>query len=474
MCKELAPILAIIYRSSLATGIVPREWKSANVAPIFKKGEHYNPANYRPVSLTSVPCKIMEHILVSQMMSHLERNNILTPQQHGFRKGHSCETQLLELTNDITKCLDEGHQRDIIILDFAKAFDKVNHSLLVMKLDHYGIRGTINRWIKDFLANRQQTVVVEGSTSEPAGVKSGVPQGSVLGPCLFLVYINDLPAKVESDSRLFADDTAVDRKIEATPDTVILQSDLTSLEKWEAMWDMAFHALKCIVLTACRGKDPIIADYKLHGQTLERVRSTGYLGLTIQSDGQWTEHIEAIALKGNRLLGFLRRNLKIGSKAIKEQAYKMLLRPCLEYACTVWDPHTDTECAKLERIQRRAARWVMNRHRNTSSVGEMLQTLEWPTLANRRQRARLGMLYKVLDESVCMKFTDDLQQCPQRPRRAASKLPNNRQLVRKFSRNDYRTMAFLPRTIREWNSLSQDTVAAPSYDAFCARLSRLF
>ena len=144
----------------------------------------------------------------------------------------------------------------------------------------------------------------------------------------------------------------------------------------------------------------------------------------------------------------------------------MLLRPCLEYACTVWDPHTQTDSYKIEKIQRRAARWVLNRHRNTSSVGDMLDSLQWPTLADRRRRARLVMLYKVLDKSVAMSFGTDLQSTPQRPRRGASKLPNDRQLVRQFSANDYRTMAYLPRTIRDWNSLDQQSVAAPSLDAF--------
>ena len=148
--------------------------------------------------------------------------------------------------------------------------------------------------------------------------------------------------------------------------------------------------------------------------------------------------------------------------------------PSLEYACTVWDPHTATDTTKLDKIQRRAARWVLNRHRNTSSVGEMLDQLQWPKLSDRRQKARLTMLYKVLDETVCIRFGDDLQACPQRPRRGTSKLPNTRQLTRKFSRNDYRAMAFLPRTIRDWNSLDQETVAAPSADAFSERLSRLF
>ena len=115
---------------------------------------------------------------------------------------------------------------------------------------------------------------------------------------------------------------------------------------------MEFHALKCNAMTCTRSKEPITADYILHGQVLERVESTGYLGVTIQKDGQWSEHIDSVALKGNRLLGFLRRNLRIGSKTIKEQAYKMLVRPSLEYACTVWDPHTDVDCYKIERIQR--------------------------------------------------------------------------------------------------------------------------
>ena len=474
MAKETAPILTIIYRRSLETGVVPDAWKTAHVTPIYKKGEHYNPANYRPVSLTSVPCKIMEHILVSQIMTHLEKNNILCSQQHGFRKGHSCETQLLELTNDITRNLDNGIQTDIVVLDFAKAFDKVNHSLLVMKLDHYGIRGLVNNWISSFLTDRQQAVVVDGSRSEFAGVKSGVPQGSVLGPCLFLTYINDLPEKIKSMTRLFADDTALDKPIQAIEDTQILQEDLVSLEEWEKIWDMEFHALKCNVMTCSRSQDIIKADYKLHGQTLERVTSAGYLGLNIQQDGQWSEHIDSLSQKGNRLLGFLRRNLKIGSKYVKEQAYKMLVRPSLEYACTVWDPHSETECYKIEKIQRRAARWVLSRHRNTSSVGDMLDILNWPTLEDRRKGARLKMLYKTLDKSVAMNFGDDLQYNPQRPRRTVSKLPNERQLVRHFSRCDYRTMAFLPRTIRDWNSLDQELVAAPSLDAFSSRLARLY
>ena len=163
--------------------------------------------NYRPISLTSVCCKTMEHILVSKMMKHGEENNILYPLQHGFRKGRSCETQLIEFVDDISKNLQEGQQTDILILDFAKAFDKVNHSLLTHKLQHYGIIGKSVRWIHNCLANRKQSVVIDGSTSDAVSVDSWVPQGSVLGPGLFLYYINDLQSRLTSTVRLFVDDT---------------------------------------------------------------------------------------------------------------------------------------------------------------------------------------------------------------------------------------------------------------------------
>ena len=226
LSHEIAPSLAMIFRQSYDTGKIPSGWKVAHVSPVYKKGEHYKPSNYRPISLVSIPCKVMEHIIVSNTMQHFEDNNILTPNQHGFRASHSCETQLIELTDEITRNLDNSVQTDIIILDFAKAFDKVNHSLLIHKIQSYGITGKSNKWIKDFLADRQQAVVVNGCKSNKIHVRSGVPQGSVLGPCLFLAYINDLPSRVKSNTRLFADDTAVDRKIRSPADAKSLQADL--------------------------------------------------------------------------------------------------------------------------------------------------------------------------------------------------------------------------------------------------------
>ena len=204
--KEIAPVLSHIFQLSIDTGELPKDWRNANVSPIFNKGDRHTAANYRPVSLTCVCCKLLEHIVCRQILNHLEQHNILTSLQHGFRSGHSCETQLITTTNDIMKTFDRKEQTDLVILDFSKAFDTVPHRKLLHKLNHYGIDGKVNNWIKAFLMDRQQQVMVEGEFSDSCSVDSGVPQGTVLGPLLFLCHINDLPNCVKSTVRLFADD----------------------------------------------------------------------------------------------------------------------------------------------------------------------------------------------------------------------------------------------------------------------------
>ena len=202
----ITPILTKIYQQSIDTGQIPEDWKHANIVPIFKKGDRSKPSNYRPVSLTSVASKILEHIIVSQIMEHLDNQNILNENQHGFRAKRSCESQLLMTTNDITKWMNNNIQVDIAILDFAKAFDKVAHKRLSEKLQYYGIDGTTRIWIDAFLSKRIQRVVVDGEASMCSHVTSGVPQGTVLGPTLFLVFINDIADNLHSTARVFADD----------------------------------------------------------------------------------------------------------------------------------------------------------------------------------------------------------------------------------------------------------------------------
>ena len=340
LADELAPCLTLLFQSSLNTGIVQQDWRTAHVTPIFKKGERYRPENYRPISLTSIPGKILEHIIVHHIMSFAESNNIFCREQHGFRKKRSCVSQLVGLLDDITHDKEKGQQVDMIVMDFAKAFDKVSHSLLTHKLQHYGITGSINSWIHSFLSNRKQAVVVDGATSDFVPVESGVPQGSVLGPCLFLLFINDLPKGLTSTVRLFADDTACHRTITDETDQQALQNDLDLLARWEEKWKMAFHPDKCEVLQfGNRWK----TTYKLRDHPLKSPSETKYLGVTISTDLSWKKHTNIVATKANKTLGFLRRNLKISAISTKDQAFKTLVRPptriCLPDLGPIQDQH---------------------------------------------------------------------------------------------------------------------------------------
>ncbi|KAK3085883.1 hypothetical protein FSP39_009995 [Pinctada imbricata] len=468
LAHEISPILCIIYQKSLDTGDVPNDWRTAHVSPIYKKGSKYNPENYRPISLTRICCKILEHVVVSSIMTHADTHNILYPLQHGFRRSRSCETQLLEFIDDISKNIENSAQTDILVMDFSKAFDKVSHNLLLHKLNHYGIKGKINRWIKNFLFSCIQAVLLEGVTSDYVPVLSGVPQGSVLGPSLFLFYINDIPVGLNSTIRLFADDTIAYLVVKSNHDCKTLQNDLDKLGIWENKWKMAFHPDKCNVLSISKSKNPIKYDYKLHGQTLKHVNKAKYLGVTVQSDLKWNTHVNNITQKANKTLGFLKRNLNINSTSVKEQAYKSLIRPTLEYACSVWDPYFTEDINKIEKIQRRAARYVTGRSNNTSSVSDMLNTLQWRKLADRRTDARLTMMFKIVHNKVAISKDDrliPLLRFSRNMHTLSFQIPSCRTQIRQNS--------FFPRTIKNWNHLPLDTVMSESVNSFKAAVSTL-
>ena len=242
---EIAPYFTVLFQASLNQGIIPNDWKKAFVVPIFKKGDHSSPANYRPISLTSVVCKLLEHIISSNIYSHLDKYKILTEQQHGFRGRRSCKTQLIDTINDFVTTLNRPGQTDAIFLDISKAFDTVPLHRLYCKLAHYGICGYTLTWIKELLTGRSQQVVVNGKYSNSAeAVTSGVPQGSVLGPLLFICYTNDIVYKISSTIRLYADDTLIYRNIHSEADVSVLQSDLNTVLKWAEDWQMTFNPQK--------------------------------------------------------------------------------------------------------------------------------------------------------------------------------------------------------------------------------------
>ena len=463
LAMELGPVFAHLFQQSIDTGEIPKEWSLANICPLFKKGDRSLARNYRPVSLTCIPCKLLEHIVCSNIMAHLDEHELLSDKQHAFRKWHSCETQLTTVINDWAKILDKKGQVDTFILDFEKAFDTPPHELLKSKLFSYGIGGTTLNWINAFLCFRQQRVVVNGIKSDWAPVVSGVPQGTVLGPLLFSLYINDISADIESEIRLFADDCVCYREIKNEEDTLKLQRDIDRLGSWARKWGMRFQPVKCNMMQLTNKRSSKIqANYTLEGTVLENVESIKYLGVTITNDLKWNTHISNVCTKANRTLGFLRRNLYSCPPDVKEAAYKGLVRPVLEYGSSVWDPHTHGLQEELEKVQNRAARFVTGNYVfETGSMTVILSQLKWESLKKRRKDSRLILLYKGLKGKARIP-TDDL-------------IPKNRRCrnqhslafqIPSASKEAYKS-SFFPQTIRDWNDLPDSLISSAEMSDDC-------
>ena len=396
LSSEISPVLTYIFNKSLKTGEIPIDWKLANIFALHKKGPKNLPENYRPISLTCICSKIMEHIVYSSISRFLSLNNILVPNQHGFRPGFSCETQLVLSINDWSASLDSGHRTDVAVFDFSKAFDSVPHQKLLLKLKSYGISGTTIRWISSFILNRKQRVVVDGSQSSWLPVISGVPQGTVLGPLLFLLFINDIDCGIKSNIRLFADDCILYRMISSEEDSKILQRDINLLSQWTTKWQMQLNIKKCHLLSISRLHDKIKPLYKIGTTPLTNTDSCTYLGVTVTNDLRWSTHVSNCSKKATRTLNFVRRNIYGCTPETKSLAYTSLVRPHLEYSSAAWDPYNKKDINLLGAVQRRAARFVHKNYKHSTSATKLMNELQWPNLADRRRNSRLIQFYKAL------------------------------------------------------------------------------
>ena len=329
-CKSTLsyPIL-LIWEESLSRGYVPKLYKNQIITPVHKKSSKAEPANYRPIALTSHIIKIFERIIRKHLVAHLEKNNLICKNQHGFRKHRSCLTQLLVHIDTIMQNLQHDMDTDVIYLDYAKAFDKVDHQILLKKMYAYSVRGKLLMWINSYLSNRQQTVVINGEHSKPAKVVSGVPQGTVLGPVMFILYLNDLEACIKhSIVSSFADDTRLKKSIISTNDTNKLQEDLESAIKWSERNNMKLHQAKFELLTHSTGRAKLLNELPFSAQFTEyrtedesvispktKVRD---LGITITEDLTWSTHIKNITDDGKKYYPGFSQSLKT---AVQKQCY---------------------------------------------------------------------------------------------------------------------------------------------------------
>ena len=469
--KELAPILSAIFNQSLDTGELPNDWLMSHITPIFKKGNKNLPCNYRPIALTSICCKILEHILTSNIMNHLDKYDILADAQHGFRKRRGCDTQLTITIGDLAKSFDNKHQVDVVLLDFSKAFDRVPHTRLLNKIHHYGIRGKEHNWINTFLTHRKQRVTLDGKLSSTADVTSSVPQGTVIGPLCFLIYINNMPDCVSEGTkiRLFADDALIYREINSNKDKTTFQNDLDALSRWSADWQMSFNTAKCHTMHFTAKRSPCITPYKLCGNTLQVTSTHPYLGITFSSDLKWKTHINNVTKSSKMVIGVIRRNFKACTPDVKSRLYLSLVQPKLEYGTAAWYPSTQKEKLQLDKVQRSAARMCLSDYSWESSVSAMIKSLKWTDLETRRTMVRLALMYKVNHNIVDIDWKPHLTR-PIRNTRCTHPSTFTRPSTTSTRYSD----SFFPWTAKHWNALPHHILDAPTLNIFKSRLCDFF
>ena len=395
ICKPLISL----YRCCLDQGITPTKLRHSHIVPIFKSGHQGLAVNYRPISLTSHIIKILEKIVRNEISNHLEVNNLYNPGQHGFRQGRSCLSQLLEHYEKILRILEEGWNVDTIYLDFSKAFDKVDHSILIDKLKILGITGKIENWIKSFLSGRQQQVIVNGFLSDPVLVKSGVPQGSVIGPLLFLVLISDIDKDVSSCTSSFADDTRVMKSILNEEDCRVLQSDLLKVFNWSTDNNMTFNDSKFELLRYGPNQDIKCSTSYLRrdGEKIEEKEHVRDLGVTMSNSANFTEHIEKVVESARDMCSWILRTFKSRSPELMLTTWKSLVLPILDYCSQLWCPISKGEIRKLERIQQSFTRKISGQSGN---YWERLKQLRLYSLERRRERYRILYTWKILENHV--------------------------------------------------------------------------
>jgi ribonucleases P/MRP protein subunit RPP40 len=459
--KQVSMPLAALFNMSLESGEVPVDWKDAGVTPLFKKGKKYDVQNYRPVSMTCIVCKIMESILKDVMVKHLERANLIRDSQHGFTRGRSCLTNLLEFFEDVTEHLDEGKPVDIIYLDFSKAFDKVPHERLFSKIRAHGIGGQILLWVKNWLTGRRQKVGINQSYSEWEDVISGVPQGSVLGPLLFLIYINDLDIGINSKLVKFADDTKLGRGVSTDQEVEALKMDLQKMFEWSQDWQMLFNTDKCKVIHMGRNNKEVV--YKMGSHEIGKSVQEKDLGIIIDKSGKSSEQCIMAAKKANSILGMIKRNIKFKSKQVIVKLYKALVRPRLEYCIQVWSPYLRKDINMLERVQRRATRMVAGLQ--DLSYEERLKQTNLLPLDKRRVRGDLIEVFKIMKGFDKIDYRKFFEISTVEKTRGHSL-----KLVKKCCNGERRKQFFSQRVINIWNGLPQCVVQADSVNSFKNKL----
>ena len=402
MCREqLSEPLYIMWRRSLDTGTVPQVLKTANIIPIHKGNARTLPKNYRPIALTSHLIKVFEKVMKKYIVAYMEEYRLFNPTQHGFLFGRSCLSQLLNHYEAILHLMENGHDVDVIYLDFAKAFDKVDFAVTLRKIQHLGIQGKIGRWIYNFITGRSQTVLVNGARSTRATVKSGVPQGSVLGPLLFLILIGDIDQNVANAFlSSFADDTRVGNHVDNEDEARLLQHDLNAVYQWTETNNMELNADKFEHLHySPTGQKETEYHYKSStGNHIEEQTTVKDLGVTMSNCGSFKKHIHNVVKNARSQAAWILRTFATRDKTPMLTLWRSLVQCKLDYCSQLWNPSAKCDIQALEMVQRSFIRKI--RGTNHLTYWEQLQELRMYSQERRRERYMIIYVWRILEEQV--------------------------------------------------------------------------
>ena len=453
---SIAKPLCLLFKNCFEASTFPDEWKKGNVIPVYKKGDKQTVTNYRPISLLPIFSKIFERIIFNSIFNFMDQNGFFNPNQSGFRPGDSCIHQLISITHDIHKCFDDNPSIEVcgLFLDISKAFDRVWHKGLLYKIKNFGIEGNLLNLIESFLSGRNQRVTINGQSSNWLPIKAGVPQGSILGPLFFLLYINDLPDGLLSNVKLFADDTAIFSTVNTPNETANeLMYDLEKIKNWATQWKMIFNPdqnkpIKEVLFSKKieKGIHPILSFNNIQ---IDKCSNEKHLGLILDEKLSFKKHINEKINKAMKIVGTIKKLNSILSRSSLLTIYKSFVRPHLDYGDVIYDqPNNQSFANKIESVQYDAALAITGGIRGTSRT-KLYKELGLESLKDRRWMHRLCCFYKIWTTHSPVYLYDYLP-----PHTVSQRYPNC------FKSFPCRTVSFqnsfFPYIVNQWNQLTPD------------------
>lgn len=475
IARTISPGLTTFFNFSINNGVFPKKWKTSNVVPIFKnKGEKSDVKNYRPISLLNCISKVFERLVANQINNHLKTNNLIYNQQAGFQQDDSTINQLIVFTDKILQAMEEGKEARAVFLDMSRAFDRVWHDGLLFKLQCFGINGYMLKWFSSYLSDRSQRVVLNGITSSPLPIKAGVPQGSILGPILFLIYANDITQDLQSDPFLFADDTTLlDIFDNSYQSDLLLNSDLLKIQIWAKQWLVDFNPTKTVSMTFSTKLHPSPpAELIFFDSPLNQVETHKHLGITFHSKMQWRHHVDNITRSCLKRINILRSIKYRYPRDTLATIYCSTIRPILEYGCAVFYEEGSELAKDLERIQYQAGLQITGALRNTS-YSKILNELGWQSLAVRIQFLRSTLLYKAINGHISPTFSTYINQ---RLSRTAIdyNLRHRPNILAPPHRSQRYNRSFIPSSTNHWNTLPIELQSSASVNVFKIKYKNIY